>query len=261
MINGTTVRLQMPFIIFIIILFYIVVLNLQFVFQHVQFQTATEFLCKRDSNLAQAEVIVQFIDSKLETNGSALSLKLLERLRVRYVKRKNLQLVSLVKFYDNPGSLSTSSSAAQEYRMSTKQTIIKLSKSIHKRLFKQEVVPSAGDTTATEDQPATSSTTDPVPLSKELSTLLKGHAKSSNQLSHVDTFTKEVGLFTAGKQETVTIKQLRSALMVIPPTSVEAERVFSASGLFLTKLRCRLKDSSLDMLMFLKFYFARKKSF
>ena len=40
--------------------------------------------------------------------------------------------------------------------------------------------------------------------------------------------------------------------MRIPPTSVEAERVFSASGLILTKIRSRLNDSSIDMLVFLK---------
>ena len=33
--------------------------------------------------------------------------------------------------------------------------------------------------------------------------------------------------------------------LTIPPTSVESEKTFSASGLFLTKLRCRLSDTSL----------------
>ena len=33
---------------------------------------------------------------------------------------------------------------------------------------------------------------------------------------------------------------------------MESERVFSASGLFLSKLRCNLNDSSLDMLIFFK---------
>ena len=36
------------------------------------FKTATEFLCKRESKLAQAEVIIQFIDSKLEEIDSPL---------------------------------------------------------------------------------------------------------------------------------------------------------------------------------------------
>ena len=45
----------------------------------------------------KAEMIIQFIDKKLEGNGSTLALKLLERLRSRYKDRKNNQLVSLVK--------------------------------------------------------------------------------------------------------------------------------------------------------------------
>ena len=43
--------------------------------------------------------------------------------------------------------------------------------------------------------------------------------------------------------------------MIIPPTSVESERVFS-DGLFLTKLRSTMSDSILVKLMFLKFVFA-----
>ena len=43
----------------------------------------------------------------------------------------------------------------------------------------------------------------------------------------VDTFTKEVNLFCAGRlQKTQTINELHKALLTIPPTSVEAERVF-----------------------------------
>ena len=44
--------------------------------------------------------------------------------------------------------------------------------------------------------------------------------------------------------------------MIILPTSVESERVFSDGGLFLTKLRSRMSDSILVKLMFLKFVFA-----
>ena len=43
------------------------------------------------------------------------------------------------------------------------------------------------------------------------------------------------------------LKEPSRSLLTVPPTSVEAERTFSASGLFLTKLRCRLSDASLDM--------------
>ena len=41
--------------------------------------------------------------------------------------------------------------------------------------------------------------------------------------------------------------------------TVEAERVFSAGGLFLTKLRSSMSDMTLDKLMFLKFFFKLRK--
>ena len=113
------------------------------------FKTATEFLCKRESNLAQAEVIIQFIDSKktkLEEIDSPLSRTLFDRLRTRYVKRKNLDFISLVKFYSDPGILDAD--VAQEYRMITKSTLMRNSKSLHQRLFKQKETNSDGDSSA-----------------------------------------------------------------------------------------------------------------
>ena len=83
----------------------------------------------------------------------------------------------------------------------------------------------------------------------------KKEAQVDNQ---IDTFTKEVNLFCAGRlQKTQTINELHQALLTIPPTSVEAERVYYTSGLFLTKLRSKLSDHTIDMLVFLKFYFVR----
>ena len=57
-------------------------------------------------------------------------------------------------------------------------------------------------------------------------------------------------LFAAGGEKTAAISQLS--------TSVETDQVFSAGGLFLTKLRTKLSDMSLDKLMFLRFFFKLK---
>ena len=46
--------------------------------------------------------------------------------------------------------------------------------------------------------------------------------------------------------------KLHDALWSIQPTSVEAERSFSAAGLFLTKLRMGIKDQTLDRLGFMR---------
>ena len=46
--------------------------------------------------------------------------------------------------------------------------------------------------------------------------------------------------------------KLHDALWSIQPTLVEAERSFSAAGLFLTKLRMGIKDQTLDRLVFMR---------
>ena len=219
----------------------------------------------------KAEMIIQFIDKKLEGNESTLALKLLERLRSRYKDRKNNQLVSLVKFYKDPDSLTKSSNNEDSYRMVSKPTIVKMSKALHRRLrFDRAETDELSSTANEQSNPSDSSegadtrsnTEDSsIPLAKELSSLLT-QSNRSQQDGLSDTFTKEISLFITGgaEKKTQALKELSRSLLTVPPTSVEAERTFSASGLFLTKLRCRLSDASLDMLIFLKFYFSCKKS-
>jgi len=43
----------------------------------------------------------------------------------------------------------------------------------------------------------------------------------------------------------------------IPPTSVEAERAFSAAGTLCAKIRSRLSDATLDTLCFLRSYYRK----
>ena len=137
--------------------------------------------------------------------------------------------------------------------MSSKKTSIKLSKAIHKRLeFNQ------ADVTIREEQPETVEH-DPVPLAKELAYLLTLPPPTQNDSK---TFTKEVGLFTSGggKTKTKALHDLSRSLLTTPPTSVEAERTFSASGVFFTKLRYRLPDTPLDMLVFKKMFALRQNA-
>ena len=61
--------------------------------------------------------------------------------------------------------------------------------------------------------------------------------KSEDHESEQDTFTKEVQLYVSGEQKTPTLVSLHNAYKSVPPTSVEAERVFAVTGLYLTELR------------------------
>jgi len=56
---------------------------------------------------------------------------------------------------------------------------------------------------------------------------------------------KEISFFEATKKRSNNLEKLFHALLTIKPKSVEPERAFSATGLFVIKLRNRLNDESL----------------
>ena len=58
-------------------------------------------------------------------------------------------------------------------------------------------------------------------------------------------------MFEASGIRPANLQTLYEALLTIQPTSVDAERSFSACGLFVTKLRSRLHDSTIDALCFI----------
>jgi len=56
---------------------------------------------------------------------------------------------------------------------------------------------------------------------------------------------KEMSLFEATKKRSNNLEKLYHALLTNKPTSVEPERISSATGLFETKLRNPLNDDSM----------------
>ena len=194
--------------------------------------------------------MIQFLCSKLEDLNTDLSLKLSERLKVRYFKRRNTEMVSIANFFEDPSCFSAQ--PLDEFKMPSKATVIRATKAFHGRLYAAE---------ETADQPQSSTTgaqQTPVNLAGELAEFLK--SKQSTSRVEADTFTKEFNLHVSGGVRTKTLQEAYEAVLVVPPTSVEAERVFSAAGLYLTKIRCRMSDSTLNMLIFLKFFFGRLKT-
>ena len=79
--------------------------------------------------------------------------------------------------------------------------------------------------------------------------------KTGNDLQKI--LSKEFALFEATKVRPENLQRLYLALGTIQPTSVEAERAFSVCGIFVTKLRNRLSDKSINALCFLKSHFLK----
>ncbi len=66
---------------------------------------------------------------------------------------------------------------------------------------------------------------------------------------------KEMSLFEDEGLRGKYLQQVYDLLLTIRPTSVESERAFSAAGVIMNKLRCRLNDQTLNALCFLRAHF------
>jgi hypothetical protein len=58
----------------------------------------------------------------------------------------------------------------------------------------------------------------------------------------------EMALYESGNPHGRYLQQAYAYLLSIPPTSVEAERAFSAAGTLCTKIQSRLNENTLDTL-------------
>jgi hypothetical protein len=76
------------------------------------------------------------------------------------------------------------------------------------------------------------------------------------KLAHFD---DEIALAAKTGELTSKLQQLFKALSSIPAASIESERVFSVAGNFMTKIRSRLSDSTLDHFSFAKCKFKNDK--
>ena len=92
--------------------------------------------------------------------------------------------------------------------------------------------------------------------------LNNGKKREKVQPSHniLNLIKKEMGVYETSEYGDLgnTLTKLRGALATIVPTSVEAERAFSAAGLFVTKLRTSMSDTMIDCLCFLRAHFLKQ---
>jgi hypothetical protein len=70
----------------------------------------------------------------------------------------------------------------------------------------------------------------------------------------------ELSLFESTGRRGQFLDKVYSYLLSIPPTSVEAERAFSAAGGLCTKIRSRLGDDVLDTLCFLRSIYTAERA-
>ena len=171
----------------------------------------------------------------------------------RISERRPMKLATLLLYLEDPNSIDDTSVLPRKNR----NEIAKTSKMLFFRLFKEQSVVASVDDNDDVTEP-------PVKLSKasQLEMLIsndKGAMKRRRSRTTPDLLKElklEMAVFESTGKRPNSLEALYQALITVPPTSVEAERCFSAAGLFVTKLRTSLNDETIDRLCFFKILFS-----
>ena len=208
-------------------------------------------LSTRDSSLLKAESSFIFIMNQIK-GKDRLSVTLRKSLKERFLDRRQKDVVSLLRYLHNP------TTEVSEFPTSTKQMLKKFAELTYNRLFPEGCLGDEEIEEVEEEIGTNVTSLNEGDLLKQFySEFDKITASAKNELRSFDS-TKEFKLFEATKQRSAKLDRLCSALMTIKPTSVESERAFSMAGLFVSKIRSKLSDNTLDAQVFLKAYLSNK---
>ena len=206
-----------------------------------------EKLCHRDATILTTEALFNFMFSELRQQDTPVAKLMISHLTERIGSRSNKELLSL-GIYLKYGKKYTSHQIEGTSKVIPKSTAT----SNAKKMFVQ--YNSAFKFMLSESEEIVDIN---MTLSVKLQTIMKKCNEDEN-LSNIDRsqhIVKELAVFELTKERTNNISKLYEAVKSVPPTSVEAERAFSAACLFITKLRSRLSDKSINALCLLRSHF------
>lgn len=218
-------------------------------------KAGAEKLTNRETTILAAEGVFGFILGELAAQKTPFAKVLRESLLVRIKERRNNKLVGLMK-YLHCGKKYNNHVEKNLPALPAKSSLIQPAKKMLSRLFDVAEDESSSSQSEPEDELLLSTSNQS--LAQKLEAAIKTVQTDKvtpvkeNKGQHL---AKEFDVFESTGQRTTNITLLLDALKTVPPTSVESERAFSAAGLFVTKLRTRLSDRSVDRLCLLKSYY------
>lgn len=216
---------------------------------------AVEALCRRDINILTADAVLSTLCQKTTTFTNTIGKQINEALQIRINERRDKRLYTLIKYLKNPDIFSSND---HFFPHATKKSTLLYAENLHNRLFRQN----NNETDSSDDN--INHIEEELVIEQSFEDKLRDaiqHADKVGPIKKDQNFLKkEFNLYEASGKKTENLQNLLNALMTIRPTSVECERVFSATGIFVNKIRNRLSDESINVLSVLKSYYLNKNA-
>lgn len=216
----------------------------------------TKKLCCDQFTVLQADTVFKTAFNLLRRQQTHIGDRLLAALERRYAQRKNTKLISCLRFLSNP----------LEYEPESDNSLLEVAvlrnevKGIYARLFPEPI--SEPPATQEDLQPEGGSGEVTRPVTEEPKAKLSYAEKLAAEFNEdllgmglrkkkVSTdVSAEMGLAIKTGDLTDRLKKLLRALNSVQASSIASERAFSTAGRFVTKIRNRLGDSTLDSYCF-----------
>ena len=222
-------------------------------------KVTVERICRRDADLFTTDVALNFAIQKLETANTPISLELSVALRRRILERRTdaSSVLQYLKFGQMEQSLDE-----ELFKRPSKAKITDFIKCLIMRLNPATDIEIEAETESQEDESNIPKKQKKSDLQSELEQAVvqmsqRAHKpKTQNhEKTLLATIKKEMSMFEGGGLKGVHLELAFKYLMVIVPSSVESERVFSSAGYLCNKIRSSLNDETLSELSFLRSIF------
>ena len=198
---------------------------------------------------------------------SSFSKELLASFIKRMNQRRNLELMALLLYLNNPDVIKNQSPDVFGIPQVKRPDLAKIGANIFCRMFEKNCnsEESNQDLPDNEMEQEEINNTEQPSLAEQLEQSIRGAMSSTNSKrirpeTSSKSILKEMSVFELTKTRTKNLDMLFNVLKGICITSVEAECSFSASGLFVTKLRTCLNDDTLDIFCMLRAYYLLKRA-
>ena len=207
-------------------------------------EVGAQALGRRDCNLAKADKIFDFVLDNLVELGDPFHFA--EKLKVRINERREPLLSGLFILLENPVNYGKT---ATWLDYPPTHELLKFCNNICQRLFRTEA---SSEVDPQED--VVEMTEPPKKMSRAaaLDEILATSPRSKASNNSFDVIKKEIAVLKSTGKRPDLLEKVFNVLKSVPVSSVEAERAFSAAGLFVTKLRSSLEDRTIDSLCFLR---------
>jgi len=219
-------------------------------------EEAITIMSKNNCDLLIAEGSIKFIFQRLRENKTSLSKEIFYSLKNQITKRRNKELISLIKFLQTI-SFDFIDQNDEIFIYSSKKEIITFAQKVYERLFPDEDENILTTTIETIEDDLFQLENEN--LQKNLKDFIEEEKKTTKKIKN-ETIKNDINISITNGELTFKLRKLFNALLTIQPSSISSERSFSVAKRFVSANRNRLSDELINCFVYLNFYFKKKEN-